>query len=66
VHRRHAAVRGRRRPRAGAGLSGRPITIIVPYPPGGGVDSLARIVAEKLSLALRQNVVVDNRGGPSV
>ena len=41
----------------------RTISIIVPYPPGGGVDSLARIVAEKLSAALHQNVVVDNRGG---
>ena len=41
----------------------RPITLIVPYPPGGGVDSMARIVAEKISAALGQQVVVDNRGG---
>ena len=41
----------------------RTITLIVPYPPGGGVDSMARIVGEKLSAALGQQVVVDNRGG---
>ena len=41
----------------------RPITLIVPYPPGGGVDSMARIVAERLTTALGQQVVVDNRGG---
>ena len=41
----------------------RPITLIVPYPPGGGVDAMARIVGEKLSAALGQQVVVDNRGG---
>jgi tripartite-type tricarboxylate transporter receptor subunit TctC len=43
----------------------RTITIVVPYPPGGGVDALARIVAEKLSVALGQQVIVDNRGGGS-
>jgi tripartite-type tricarboxylate transporter receptor subunit TctC len=41
----------------------RSISLIVPYPPGGGVDAMARIVAEKLSHALGQQVVVDNRGG---
>ena len=43
----------------------RSITLIVPYPAGGGVDAMARIVADKLSAALRQQVVVDNRGGGS-
>jgi tripartite-type tricarboxylate transporter receptor subunit TctC len=37
--------------------------LIVPYPPGGGVDAMARIVGEKLSATLGQQVVVDNRGG---
>jgi tripartite-type tricarboxylate transporter receptor subunit TctC len=43
----------------------RTITLIVPYPPGGGVDALARIVGEKLSGALGQQVIVDNRAGGS-
>src|SRR5262249_60481879 len=41
------------------------ITLIVPYPPGGGVDALARVVAEKLAATLGQQVVVDNRAGGS-
>jgi tripartite-type tricarboxylate transporter receptor subunit TctC len=41
----------------------RPVTLIVPFPPGGGVDAVARIVAEKLSSGLGQQVIIDNRGG---
>jgi len=41
----------------------RTITLVVPFPPGGGVDALARIVAERLTGALNQNVVVENRVG---
>jgi tripartite-type tricarboxylate transporter receptor subunit TctC len=41
----------------------RAITLVVPYPPGGGVDAMARVVAERLSAAVGQQVVVDNRGG---
>ena len=41
----------------------KPITIVVPYPPAGGVDVMARVVAEKLTAALKTQVVVDNRGG---
>jgi tripartite-type tricarboxylate transporter receptor subunit TctC len=41
----------------------RPVTLIVPFPAGGGVDVVGRIVAEKLTAALGQQVVVDNRGG---
>jgi tripartite-type tricarboxylate transporter receptor subunit TctC len=41
------------------------ITLIVPYPPGGGVDAMARVVAEKLAAVLGQQVVVDNRAGGS-
>jgi len=43
----------------------RTVTLVVPYPPGGGVDVLARVVAEKLSGALGQQVIVDNRVGGS-
>jgi tripartite-type tricarboxylate transporter receptor subunit TctC len=43
----------------------RTVTLIVPYPPGGGVDVLARVIAEKLSSVLGQQVIVDNRVGGS-
>jgi tripartite-type tricarboxylate transporter receptor subunit TctC len=43
----------------------RTVTLVVPYPPGGGVDAMARIVADKLSAAFGQQVIVDNRGGGS-
>ena len=39
------------------------ITLIVPYPPGGGVDTIARIMGGKLSTALGQQVVIENRPG---
>lgn len=41
----------------------RPIKLIVGFPPGGGADTVARIVGEKLSSVLSQAVVVDNRPG---
>jgi tripartite-type tricarboxylate transporter receptor subunit TctC len=41
----------------------KPITLIVPFPAGGGVDVIGRIVADKLAAALGQAVIVDNRGG---
>ncbi len=41
------------------------VTLVVPYPPGGGVDVLARVVAEKLSGVLGHQVIVDNRVGGS-
>ena len=41
----------------------RPITLVVPYAAGGGNDVMARIVAEKMSKTLGQQVVIENRGG---
>lgn len=41
----------------------RPIRLLVPFPPGGGADTLGRIITPKLSSAMGQQWVIDNRGG---
>ena len=41
----------------------RPIMLVSPFPPGGSVSLVARIVAEKMSETLGQSIVVENRGG---
>jgi tripartite-type tricarboxylate transporter receptor subunit TctC len=41
----------------------RPITMIVPYPPGGPTDTLGRIFAERMRASLGQPVIVENVGG---
>jgi len=41
----------------------RPITLVVPFPPGGSTTIVARIVADKMSEALGQQIIIDNRGG---
>ncbi len=47
----------------GADTPARPIRFIVPYPPGGGTDVVARIVARRLADEIGQPIVIDNRGG---
>ncbi|HMF25726.1 MAG TPA: tripartite tricarboxylate transporter substrate binding protein [Pseudolabrys sp.] len=46
-----------------AGYPNHPITLIVPYAPGGGNDVVARAVAEPMSKSLGQPIVIENRGG---
>ncbi|MDP9604889.1 UNVERIFIED_ORG: tripartite-type tricarboxylate transporter receptor subunit TctC [Variovorax paradoxus] len=47
----------------GSDYPAKPIRLIVPYPPGGGTDVIARIVQERFSALLGQQVLIDNRGG---
>jgi tripartite-type tricarboxylate transporter receptor subunit TctC len=51
-------------PPAGAqGWPNKPITLIVPFPPGGGTDAFARPLSVQLSKQLGRQVIIDNRGG---
>ena len=47
------------------GFPSHAITIVVPYPPGGPVDSLTRLIAQEATTELKQPVVVENRPGAS-
>jgi tripartite-type tricarboxylate transporter receptor subunit TctC len=48
---------------AQADYPSRPITIVVPFPPGGSSDVVTRMVAQKVAENLKANVVIENRGG---
>ncbi len=41
----------------------KPVRFVVPYPPGGGTDVIARIVQERFQAALGQSILIDNKGG---
>ena len=41
----------------------RPVRMVVPFPPGGGVDATARVLGQKLTEAWKQQVIADNRTG---
>ena len=47
----------------GAGYPDRPIRLIVPFPPGGGTDTVSRAIQPALQQLLGQQIVIDNRGG---
>src|SRR6185503_11570306 len=50
-------------PAAAQTYPSKPIRMVLPYPPGGGSDTIGRPLAQKLSESLGQQVVVENRGG---
>ena len=50
-------------PAAAQSFPSKPVRIIVVYPPGGTSDAVTRLIAEKLSASLGQQVLVENRGG---
>jgi putative tricarboxylic transport membrane protein len=41
----------------------RPITLVVPYPPGGATDAIARIIQDSMSRSLGQQIIIENVGG---
>ena len=48
---------------ADAAYPDKPLKFVVPYPPGGGTDVVARIVQQRLQAALGQSIVIENKGG---
>lgn len=50
-------------PVSAQGYPSKAVRLVVPYPPGGGTDIVARALAQQMSASLGQQVIVDNRGG---
>ena len=50
-------------PAAAEDYPARTVTLVIPYPVGGGVDTVGRVIAQKLTAALGQQVIVENRPG---
>src|SRR6266849_972551 len=50
-------------PAAAQSYPTRPITLVVPFPPGGSTDVIGRILAERLKAPLGQSVIIENVGG---
>ena len=48
---------------SGQAYPGRPIRLVLPIPPGGSPDVLARTLARQIEIQLGQNIIVDNRAG---
>lgn len=48
---------------AQANYPDKPVRFIVPYPPGGGTDVIARIVQDRFQALLGQPIIIDNKGG---
>jgi tripartite-type tricarboxylate transporter receptor subunit TctC len=41
----------------------KPVRMVIPFPPGGSIDTVGRTVAQKWAVTLNQQIVIDNRGG---
>src|SRR5215213_8306933 len=54
---------GRAAPALAQGYPSKTVSVIVPYPPGGSVDGVARILVQKLNETMGQHFIVENRAG---
>src|SRR5437868_15017018 len=50
-------------PAVAADYPNRPIHVVVPWPPGGPTDAVARVISQEISESLKQPIVIDNKAG---